>query len=136
MFLDILDIKFFKVGINMTYGKYEYDQLLFLTQYGFRVQNASNGKYTEIYIFNDKCCITYHEWPQFGDFNIIITSNIDERKAYKYQCTYGLSWLLDSISLENKQKVNIHKLSHIELFVLYVKQQIQNNQDVFGMSLN
>jgi len=120
----------------MTYGEYECEKIKFLTQYNFKVQNFSNGRYTEIYLINDKCCIIYHEWPQFGDFNVIITSNIDEYKAHKFQRTYSLNWLLDNISLENKQKVNVNKLSKVELFELYVKQQIQNHQDAFGVPIN
>lgn len=120
----------------MDYGILEYEKLQFLTAYDFQIQNNSNKKYIEIFCTKNNICITYHEWPQFADFYVLITSNIDEYKAHKFQRSYGLNWLLDNISLKNKQNFNINKLSKIELFEVYVKQQIQNRQEAFGVLIN
>ena len=46
----------------MVYGLNEYNQLKFLKQYNFKVENHSYGRYIEICLVNDDICIFFHEW--------------------------------------------------------------------------
>ncbi len=120
----------------MKYGSNEYEQLKFLTQYNFKVQNFSNDRYIEICLITDKCCITYHDWPQFGDFNIIITKNLEDRKNYRYQAVYGYNWLLENVPPKYKQCIKSKNWSRIDLFVFYVCDQIENHRNVFDVSID
>lgn len=119
----------------MTYGVYEYERLKFLTQYNFKVQNFSNGRYVEICLITDKYCITYHDWPQFGDFNIIITKNLDDRKNYRYQAVLGYEWLLENVLPKYRQCQNDPKCSKINLFSFYLHDQLENHRNLFDISL-
>ena len=129
--LPILDIKPFKENVDMTYGADEYEQLKFLTQYNFEVINLSDSKCINICLMNDECCITYHEWPQFGDFNILITKNLDDLKNYHYQAVYGYSWLLENVLPKYRQCVSNPKYSTIDLFSFYLRDQLENHRNLF-----
>ena len=120
----------------MEHGKLEYYKLLFLTEHGFSIQNNSNGKYVEIACITDECCIIYHEWFQFGDFNIFITKNMEEYKNYIFHRVYGLKWLVDNVLPKYKQATNRKRPSKIELVEFYLQEQIKNKEPAFGVSIN
>lgn len=121
---------------RMEYGKLEYNKLLFLSEYGFRIQNNSNGKYIEIACIKNDFCIIYHEWFQFGDFNIFIVKSMDEYKNHIFQRVYGLKWLVDNVLPKYKQATARKKASKIELVEFYLREQINNQESAFGVLLN
>ena len=121
--------------ILMDYGVEEFNRLQFLTEYGFTVENHSNGRFTEIWCISDKGCIIYHEWFQFNDFDIFITSSADDFIKYKYQRTYNLSWLVSNVLPVYKQTFNVKKWEKIDLVEFYLREQIRNRGDVFGICL-
>lgn len=117
----------------MMHGLMEYEQLSFLKRFGFKVENYSNGKYIAICCTNKKYCITYHEWPQFGDFNIFITNSINDLKEYNFQHVFDDRWLYDDVLPKFKLINNKNKWSRIELVIFYLKDQLENKKDVFGI---
>ena len=119
----------------MTYGLLEYEQLKFLREYNFKVLNFSNGKYTEICLITDKLCITYHEWPQFNDFNIIITKTLEDRKNHSYQAVYGDKWFMENVLPKYKQCKNSTKCSRIDLVSFYLHDQLENHRKIFDISI-
>ena len=119
----------------MTYGMNEYEKLEFLTRYNFKVENFSNGRYIEISIITDKYCITYHDWPQFGDFNIFITKNREERRNYHYIAVYGYNWLLDNVLPKYRKCKSTTKYTKIDLFSFYLHDQLENHRDIFDISV-
>ena len=123
----------------MSYWEAEYEKLLFLTQYNFKVYNYSTGRYAAICMITDECCITYHEWPQFGDFNIIITKNLEDLKHYKFQQVYRYQWLINNIYDKYKKAHNCKwwsNIKHIDLFVFYLHDQIENHKNIFGVPID
>ena len=120
----------------MTYGLSEYEQLEFLSQYNFKVQNCSNSRYIEICLISDNCCITYHDWPQFGDFNIFITKNLEDRKSHRFQAVYGYHWLLENVLPKYNQCENDPNYSKIKLFSFYMRDQLKNHRNVFDISMD
>ena len=119
----------------MLYGEDEYEKLKFLTQYNFKVYNYSTGQYIAICMITDECCITYHEWPQFGDFNILITKSFEDLKHHKYQQVYSHQWLQSNAYAKYEQVHNCKswsKIDTIDLFVFYLQEQIENCKNIFG----
>ncbi len=119
----------------MDYGLKEFNKLKFLTEYGFIVENHSNGRFTEIWCISDKGCIIYHEWLQFNDFDIFITNSTDDYIKYNYQRTYDYNWLIGNVVPIYKQTFNVKKWERIDLVEFYLREQILNHNDVFGINL-
>lgn len=120
----------------LMYGLLEYEKLVFLENYGFSIVNNSSAKIIEINCIRDDYCITYHEWHQFGDFNIFVTKSLDDLKKYNYLRTYGIRWLIDNI-LPRYKLSNSHKNpSYAELVEFYIREQLKNRQEVFGIQIN
>ena len=120
----------------MIYGLSEYERLKFLEEYNFRIHNNSNGKYVEILCIRNDCCIIYHEWPQFGDFNVFISNSIEDYKKHIYQKSYGINWLVGNVLPQYQQATNAKKASKIELIEFYIRNQVKNEEDVFGVLID
>ncbi len=119
----------------MIYGLDEYNQLDFLERYNFKVENHSNGRYTEICLINDEVCITYHEWPQFGDCIVFVSNSLKDYQNHKYLRTYSLNWFINNVE-PNLKIVNPKKrYSFIELFKFYIENQLRNNNPIFEVTI-
>lgn len=119
----------------MIYGLDEYNQLKFLEQYDFKVENHSNGRYTEIFLINDDACIVYHEWTQFGDCVVFVSNSIQDYQNHKYVRTYGLNWFINNVKV-NLKNVNPKKTYRfIELVALYIEEQLKNNNTIFEIKI-
>ena len=105
----------------MFYGLNEYNQLKFLEQYNFKVENHSNGRYTEICLVNDDVCIVYHEWSQFGDCIVFVSNNLQGYQNHKFLRTYNL----------NPKK----RYSFLELVKFYLENQLENNNTIFEVKI-
>ena len=119
----------------MIFGQLEFNKLNFLTEYGFAIENHSTGSYTEIWCISDYGCIIYHEWPQFNDFEIFVTKSVNDYIKYNYQNTYNYNWLNDNVIPIYKQTFNVNKWEKIDLIEFYLKEQIRNSADIFGIKL-
>lgn len=119
----------------MDHGLEEFNKLKFLIEHGFAVENHSNERFTEIWCISDRGCIIYHEWPQFNDFDIFITSSTDDYIKYKYQRIYNYSWLISNVVPIYKQTFNVKKCKRIDLVEFYLQEQIRNHNDAFGINL-
>ncbi len=87
-------------------------------------------------MLKDGHCIAYHRWPQFGDFNILITDSIDDLLHYKYKQTYGIKWFVENIAPKYMCVKQVKKWTWIDLMEFYLQDQIDNHRDVFGLKLN
>ncbi len=114
----------------MIYGLNEFNQLKFLEQYNFKVENNSNGRYTEIYLINENGCIIYHVWPQFGDYFVFVSNSLEDYMDHKYVRTYNLNWFLNNVKTNT-----IKRLTFIELVELYIKEQLKNNNKIFEVAI-
>ena len=121
---------------TMEYGKIEYEKMLFLKEYGFEIYNDSNGRYEEIYCVRQDCCIVYHRWSQFGDFNVIITENVDKYKNYVFDRVYGINWIIKNVVPRYTEINGKNRWEYIDLVVFYLKDKIANKEEAFGIIIN
>ena len=119
----------------MIYGLDEYNQLKFLEQYNFKVENHSNGRYTEICLINDEGCITYHEGQQFGDYFVFVSNSLQDYKNHKFLRTYNLNWFLNNVNTNLKILNPKKRYSFIELVKFYIVEQIEKSGEFFGIKV-
>ena len=114
----------------MIYGEYEYNQLRFLENYGFKLVNHSNSKYSEIHLINDDVCITYHVWPQFGDNTVFVSNCLLDYQKHKYLRTYNLNWFIKNVEHDLRIVNPRKKYSFIELVVFYIENRLAICQSI------
>ena len=119
----------------MFYGLNEYNQLKFLEQYNFKVENHSNGRYTEIYLVNDEVCIVYHKWSQFGDCIVFVSNNLQDYQNHKYLRTYNLNWFINNVEPNLKIANPKKRYSFLELVKFYLENQLENNNTIFEVKI-
>lgn len=119
----------------MIYGLDEYNQLKFLEQYNFNVENHSNGRYTEIYLINDDGCIVYHEWPQFGNCAVFVSKSSEDYQNHKFLRSYNLNWFVNNIKPDLKNKNLKKRYSFIELVKFYIEEELKNNNAIFEVKV-
>ncbi len=119
----------------MIHGLDEYNQLKFLEQYNFKVENHSNGRYTEICLINDDTCITYHEWSQFGDCIVFVSNSLKDYQNHKYLRTYDLNWFINNVEPNLKIVNSKKRYSFIELVKIYIENQCENNKPIFEVKI-
>ena len=119
----------------MVYGLNEYNQLKFLKQYNFKVENHSYGRYIEICLVNDDICIVYHEWSQFGDYIVFVSNSLQDYQNHKYLRTYNLNWFVNNVE-PNLKIINPKKrYSFLELVKFYLENQLENNNTIFEVKI-
>ena len=120
----------------MVYGLNEYNQLKFLEQYNFKVENHSNGRYIEICLVNDDICIVYHEWSQFRDYIVFVSNSFQDYQNHKYLRTYNLNWFVNNVE-PNIKIINPKKrYSFLELVKFYLEKQLEKNNTIFEVKIN
>ena len=120
----------------MIHGLNEYNQLKFLEQYNFKVENHSNGRYTEIYLIHDEVCIVYHEWSQFGDYIVFVSNSLQDYQNHKHLRTYNLNWFVNNVETNLKIVNPKRRYDFIELVKFYIGKQLENNNPIFGVKVN
>ena len=119
----------------MIYGLDEYNQLKFLEQHNFKVENYSNGQYTEIHLIHDDVCIVYHEWSQFGDCVVFVSNCLQDYQNHKYLRTYNLNWFINNVEPVLRIVNPKRRYDFIELVKFYIEKQLENDKSIFEVKI-
>lgn len=113
-----------------------YNELKFLEEYFPQSYVSDDNKSLNITFYKYNCAITYHEFPQFGDFNIIVSNNFEDYNNKKYKRIYGINWIVQNVLPIYKCKMQKKEFSNLELIKFYLNNQIENKKDIFGIEFN
>ncbi len=110
--------------------------LKLLELHGFQIQNDSTSRYTTVYCTREDVCLVYHEWPQFGDFNIFVCQSIEAYSRHRYLRTYDRNWLIDRVSDKDQGPTGTRRCENMRLVELYLHDRIKNRQDIFEIPMS
>ena len=115
------------------YNVDNYDDVL--KKYSFESNICSDGNSINVSFYNDVCCITYHEYLQFGDYDVFVSNSLEDYQNHKYLRIYGLNWFVNNV-LPDIKKINYKKdYSFIELVKFYIVKQLERNDTIFEIKI-
>lgn len=108
----------------------------FLEQYSFLKHISTIGSAISVSYYKPGCCITYHEYLQFGDCNVFLSNSLEDYSNHNYAKVYGLNWFVENVLQQLKYKNPKKRYSFLDMVQFYLIEEITKSNCIFNISLN